>query len=227
MRISISIFSIIIFCGCIRQESKEKKVSKNVDTLKNITTSLTSECIQKDTITNMMTKIHYIYRNGKYQISWGNNSYNRVYDSLYSCDFDKSTGLWDFVPKLISETKNNLIFKNVLWTSSGGNPDPIEYYVIICPKNVKDNIYEKIFFIQCEGSYIVYGDSHNEYVHLENIETKRIQTVTLKPKPYLSRSPTLSINKTQIKKKTFYIEYEALDKNEKTITVKDTIKIEI
>jgi hypothetical protein len=229
MRISILIFSIILLCGCGIQESKKTSSPTNIDSLslKTDTTSLITECIQKDIIMAMSTKIHYIYRNGKYQISWGDNSYNRIYDSLYSCDYDKSTGLWDFVPKIYSETKNNLIFTNILWTSSGGNPAPLEYYAIICPKNTKDSIYEKEFFIESEGDYLVCGDPYNEYVHLENIETKRRQTITLKPKPYLSRSPTLSIQKTQIKGKSIYLEYEALDTNQEITTIKKTFKIVI
>lgn len=227
MRVSILIFSIILLYGCGRQGSKETSILTNIDSLKTDITSLRTECIQKDTIIGMGTKIHYIYRNGKHQISWGDKSYNRIYDSLYSCDYDKSTGLWDFVPKLNSETKNNLIFTNILWTSSGGNPTPLEYYAIICPKNSKDSVFEKDFFIKSEADYLVYGDPDNENVHIVNIETKRSQTIILTPKPYLSRSPTLFIQEIEIKGKSFYIEYESLDKSDETITIKKTFKIEI
>ena len=227
MRISILIFSIILICGCGRQESKETSLQTNIDSVKIDTTSLTTECTQRDTITGMGTKIHYLYRNGKFQISWGDNSYKRAYDSLYSCHYDKSTGLWDFVPKLYSETKNNLIFVNILWTSSGGNPAPIEYYAIVFPKNIKDSIFEKEFFINSIGEYLIYGDPENEYIHLINIETKKNQTVLLKPKPDLSRSPTLSIQKTEIKGKTFYIKYESLDKNDEIKSIESTFNLEI
>ncbi|MBI3232523.1 MAG: hypothetical protein HYZ42_00525, partial [Bacteroidetes bacterium] len=214
MRILNLVFSIIILCGCGSQESKETSSQTNIDTVRTDTSTLITECIQKDTITDMGTTIHYIYRNGKHQISWGDKSYNRIYDSLYSCDYDNSTGLWDFVPKLNSETKNNLIFTNILWTTSGSNPAPLEYYAIICPKNSKDTIFEKDFFIDKEADYLVYGDPDNENVHIVNMETKRSQTIILIPKPYISRSPTLSIQKTEIKGKTFYIEYGSLDKSD-------------
>lgn len=227
MRITSLIFCIIIFYSCNTNESKETASKRSIDSVKTDTTSMTAECIQGDTTTSMGTKIHYLYRNGKFQISWGDDSYNRIYDSLYSCDYDKSTGLWNFVPKLNSETKNNLIFTNILWTSSGGNPAPLEFYAIVCPKNKKDSIFEKEFFIDSEGDYLLYGDPENENIHLINLETKRSQTVLLKPKPDLSRSPTLSIQKTEIKEKSLYIRYESIDKNDETIIIEKTFKIEI
>jgi hypothetical protein len=227
MRISILTFSIILICGCDRQENKETSSQTNIDSVKIDSTSLTIECIQRDTVTSMGTKIHYLYRNGKFQISWGDNSYNRIYDSLYSCDYDKSTGLWDYVPKLNNETKNYLIFTNILWTSSGGNPAPLEYYAIVFPKNNIDSVFEKEFFINSNGEYLIYGDPENENVHLLNIESKKSQTILLKPKPDLSRSPTLSIRKTEINGKTLSIKYESLDKKDEIIIIDKTFNIEI
>lgn len=227
MRISILLFSILLLCGCSRQDRKATSLQTNINAVKVDTTVLITECIQRDTITGMGTKIHYLYRNGKFQISWGDNSYQRTYDSLYTCNYNTSTGLWNFVPKLYSETKNNLIFTNVLWTSSGGNPAPLEYYAIVFPKNVKDSIFEKVFFINSIEAYLIYGDFENENIHLINIETKRNQMILLKPKPDLSRSPTLSILKTEIKGKTFYIKYESLDKNDKIESIERAFNIEI
>ena len=227
MRISILIFSIILLCGCGRQKGKETSILTNIDSLITDSTSLTTECIQKDTVTVLGTKIHYIFRNGKYLISWGDSSYNRIHDSFYSCDYDKSTGLWDFVPKLNSETKNNLIFTNIFWTSSGGNQAPLEFYAIICPKNNKDSIFEKEYFIDSEGDYLIYGDSENATIHLINIETKKSQTIILKPKPYLSRSPTLSIRNTEIKGRLLNIKYESLDKSDEIRIIEKTFNIEI
>lgn len=227
MKISSLIFCIILFYGCGRQEHKDTSVSTIADALKTGAPSMTIECIQRDTITGMGTRIHYINYNGKYQVSWGDNSYNRVYDSLYTCYHDDRTGLWDFVPKLNSETKNNLIFTNILWTSSGGNPAPLEFCAIICPKNVKDSIFEKEFFIDCKGDYLIHGDFENENIHLINIETKKNQTFILNPKPYSSRSPTLAILKTVFKGKSIYIKYESVDKNDDTIIIERTFKIEI
>lgn len=227
MKISILIFSIILIYGCGRQGSKGTLLQTKIDSVKIDTNTLTIECIQRDTITSMGTKIHYLYRNGKFQISWGDNLYKRAYDSLYSCNYDKSTGLWDLVPKLYSETKNNIIFTNILWTSSGGNPAPLEYYAIVFPKNIKDSIFEKEFFINSIEEYLIYGDPESENIHLINVETKKSQTVLLKPKPYISRSPTLSIQKTEIKEKTLYIKYESLDKSDEIKSIERTFNIEI
>lgn len=227
MRISILIFSIVLICGCGRQENKKTFPHTNSGSVKFDTSSLTTECIQRDTVTEMGTKIYYLYLNGKFQISWGDNTYNRIYDSLYTCYYDKSTGLWDFVPKIFSETKNYLVFTNVLWTSSGGNPAPLEYYAIVCPKNIIDNVFERDFFIDSSGEYLIYGDHKNENLHLLNIETKKCQTVFLKPRPEQSRSPTISILKTEIKGKSFFVIYKSLDKNDEVINIERKFNIEI
>lgn len=227
MRITNIIFCILIFNSCGIQEGNEKSNLSSKDNVNADTTSIDVNCIQRDTITKMGTKIHYINRNGKFQISWGDNTYNRVYDSLFTCDFDTSTGLWNFVPKLFSETKNNLIFTNILSTSSGGNPAPLEYNAIILPKNKKDSIFNKDFFINCYGVYLIYGDFEYENIHLINIETKKNQTFKLKPKPAISRSPTLTIQKTEIREKKLYINYESLNKKDEIIIVENTFLIEI
>jgi hypothetical protein len=227
MRITNLILCILLLSGCGRQQIKEQSEQVKIETLKPDATDIRVECIQKDTTTRMGTTIHYLYHDKKFQISWGDNTYNRIYDSLYSCYYDKDYGLWDFVPKLNYETKNHLIFSNIQWTSSGGNPAPLEFYAIVCPKNKNDSIFEKEFFINCDGDYLIYGDPKNENIHLLNLETTKSQTVLLKPKPYLSRSPTLSIREAEIKEKSFYIKYESLDKNDQIISIEKTFKIEI
>lgn len=152
---------------------------------------------------------------------------SRIYDSLYSCQFDKNTGLWDFVPKFKFETKNNLVFINILETSSGGNPAPLDYYAIILPKNKKDTIFEKELFINCERDYLIYGDWDNDNIHILNLESKNGQNIILTPKLALSRSPTMSIQETKIKNSIFYIKYETLDKNDNLKIVEKTFKLEI
>lgn len=227
MRILIIIFVITFFNECGRNDSNKTSAIINIDSLKTNNTHFSVECIQRDTITELGTKIHYINRNGKFQISWGDNTYNRIYDSLFYCDYDKNSGLWNFVPKLNNETRKNLIFTNILWTSSGANPAPIEFYAIVCPKNKMDSIFEKEFFINSQGDYLVYGDPNNENINIINIETKKYQAILLRPEPYLSKSPTSSILKTEIKGETLYIKYEALDKNEETIIIEKKFTIEI
>ncbi|HTF81458.1 MAG TPA: hypothetical protein VL947_07030 [Cytophagales bacterium] len=174
----------------------------------------------------MGTKVRYQYRNNKFQISWGDASYSRVYDSLYACDY-KDNVLYDFVPKYNSETKNHLVFTNILWTSSGSNLAPIELYAIIFPKNIDGNILEKEFFIKSEGDYLIYGDPEPINIHLMNVETQKHQTIELTPKLGLSRSPTSSILMTQIKEKMFYIKYESFDKSDNTKIIERIYKIKI
>ncbi|MEN2399292.1 hypothetical protein GKZ90_0005860 [Flavobacterium sp. MC2016-06] len=227
MKITNLIFLILLFysCGNRTKNNTEKKL--DTVSIKTDTISLSKECVQNDTITASGTKIKYVYRKGKYKISYGDKYYNRIYDSLYTCDYDKNTGLWDFVPKLQSETKNNLIFTNILWTSSGGNPAPLEYYAIVLPKNKKDKGFEKDFFIICQEDYLVYGDPETENIHIINLETKKTQLIKLKPKPEFARSPTLSIQETNIKKNTLHIKYQSLDKNDEAIIIETKYKIGI
>lgn len=225
MRIIYLIISLILLQSCVNNsENKLKKESENIP-LKTNKSQLAKECIQKDTITDLGTSIKYIYSNGKYKISYSGKFYSKTYDSLYTCNYNKNDGLWDFVPKLHSETKSNLIFTNILWTSSGGNPEPLEYYAIVLPKSNSDKAYEKDFFISCMGNYLVYGDSKNEKIHITNLETKKTQLINLIPKPDLSRSPTSSILDTKIEKNVFSVKYQSLNRNDEIITVEKEFKI--
>lgn len=227
MRIFCFSFTIILFYSCTNPKSNNTENKATVNSVKKDTSFLTKECIQIDTITATGTKIHYINRKGQFQISWGNDSYQRSSDSLYECFYDETGEVWDFVPKYYSETKNYLVFERLSWTSSGGNPAPLEYSAIVFPKNMKDSICEKEFFIDCIDGILLYGDSDNENLHLLNIETKKSQLILLSPKPYTSRSPTLSIRQTKIEKKVLFIKYESLDKEDETVINKKTFKIKI
>jgi len=203
------------------------KIEKNSDSVKS-KDYISPECIQRDTITPLGTKIHYNYKDDKFQISCSSDKFKRTYDSLYTCNKDENSGVWDFVPKLKAETKNNLIFIYVSWTSSGGDPEPLEFNVIVLPKNDTDSAYEKEFFIGFEKGYLVYDDSkNNEIIYLLNVETKKLQTITLVPKQYLSRSPTLNIQEIKIVNNEFKIKYESLDKNDEIYTVNKTFKMKI
>jgi hypothetical protein len=214
MTIKHLVFSIILFSSCNRPGAKNTEISVRPDSDKIDSTVLTTECIQRDTITQMGTRIHYFYAKGKFTFTWGDTSYSRVYDSSYSCSYDKSIGLWDFVPKLKFETKSTLVLTNILETSSGGNPAPLDFYAIVLPKNKEDTAFEKELFIACEGEYLIYGDWHNDTVHILNLETKKSQNIILTPIPDISRSPTMSIKNIKISGSFFFIEYEALGKND-------------
>ena len=227
MKIRYLIFSVFLLQSCENRTKNNTERESETISIKTDTTTLAKECVQNDTTTNSGTKIKYIYTNGKYKISYGNKFYSRTYDSLYTCNYDKSTGLWDFVPKLQSETKNNLIFTNILWTSSGGNPAPLEYYAIVLPKNKIEKTFEKEFFITCEGNYLVYGDAESNTIHLINLETKKSQDEILYPPPAISRSPTMSIQETKFDKNSLFIKYESVDGNGDTKIIKMEIKLKI
>lgn len=239
MKYTTLIILILITFSCQTSQNKVDNEKKEVVQLDSIQTDsipilkeLAEQCIQKDTITAMGTSIDYFYENENegFRITWADNSYKRSSDSLYNCFFDEGTGTWDFVPKYIHETKNTVVLQNILFTSSGANPAPLEYYVIVLPKNEKDTISEIELFIMTEGNYLVYGDAYMEDVHILNLETKKEQTVKLSPKILYIRSPTMAIQKTKIEKKIFYIEYEALKKvgeDYEEIIVKKSFKIKI
>ncbi|MNK06493.1 hypothetical protein D3C87_243920 [compost metagenome] len=139
----------------------------------------------------------YSQINNSVKLSWGNDSYIRSHDSLFMC-IDDRFGRWDFIPKYVSETNNYLVLENVISTSSGGNPAPIEFSAMIFPKRMNDSIYEKEMYIDIHNNYIIYllgvrADS----LEILNIETKKSQICILNPKPVpFSKSPTFIITKT-------------------------------
>jgi len=224
MKIKI-ITLLILFYGCNKVDNKQNQIKHNL--VKTDTLKIDPECAQKDTITPFGTKIYYLQQDGKFKISWENNNQKRVYDSIYSCNYDKETGLWDFVPKFNSETKNNLVFTKILFTSSGANPAPLEHSAIILPKNKSDLPYELDFFIAKENDYLVYGDDGSNTIHIINLETKKVQDEILYPQPAISRSPTMSIRETKFNKNYLIIKYEGVDENFDTKTIKTKIKLKI
>ena len=86
-----------------------------------ITDTLCAECQQKDTITPMGVKIQYKYKNGVFKIICSDKSFTRELDSSYICNKNQN-GVWDFVPKFEYETKNYLVFNNVLSTFDKSHP---------------------------------------------------------------------------------------------------------
>ncbi|MDI9309769.1 MAG: hypothetical protein QM535_06105 [Limnohabitans sp.] len=223
MKIKVLIL-LVLLCSCNKNKEK-KKIIKEIavkDTLK-----VDKRCLQRDTVTPMGTKIGYLYQDGKFKITWGDTNYKRVYDSIYSCDYDKNTGIWDFVPKYESETKNTIVLTNILFTSSGGNPAPLEFSAVVLPKNKKDSPYEIDFFITKKGDYLVYGDMEESKIHLLNLETKKKQKIKLNPYPAIFRSPTSSILETSIYKNTLFIKYESDDENSESEIIVKKIKIVI
>jgi hypothetical protein len=219
------IMVFLLFCSCVKADRKQdipKDELKETAAIK-----IDSQCVQKDIITPLGTKICYLNQDGKFKVSWENADYKRVYDSVYSCYYDKETGYWDFVPKFNSETKNTLVLTKVLYTSSGANPAPLEYSVLVLPKNKTDLPFERDFFITQEKDYLVYGDGKSNAIHLLNLETGKSQDEILYPSPVLSRSPTMSIHETKINKNSLFIKYESIDENDDIKIIAVEIKLKI
>lgn len=205
---------------CVVASEGQVAPASHQDSLRSTARPMAKECIQRDTLTASGTRIHYEFDGEGFRIVWGDRSYTRASDSTYSCDFDPQTGLWDFVPKFHSETKNHLVFTNILWTSSGGNPAPLEEEAIVLPKNLQDSIAHEPFFIDAQGDYLVYGDPNNGSIHISNLETNQNRTFPLSPEPALLRSPTMPIRKTRIAKGELYVQYLSIDRDENEVIVR-------
>jgi len=197
----ISFALAFFFCsGCHRAADQPTQPAKPAVPKQAANTAAASECAQKDTTTAMGTRIRYLLQDGGYKITWGDTTYQRVTDSLYTCEYVEGSGLWSYVPAYHSETKNTLVFTATFENSSGGNPSAISEIALVLPKNRQDSIYTQEFFLKAEGNYLVYCQNYFEPDKLvvQNLETKRAQRITLRPKPLLFRTPGLSINNVKI-----------------------------
>jgi len=116
-----------------------------------------------------------------------------------------------------------------LSTSSGGNPAPIDFSVMVLPKNITDSIYEKEMYIDHAGDYIIYlTGASADSLSVLNLETKKIQICALNPQPLIfAKSPTFIIQKTKIKNKVLHVEYEDLDSNDSTVIRKNKFRLTI
>lgn len=215
----------IIYLNSCCQKPEKQDASYTTEDSTISTTVLAKECVQKDTTTQLGTQIHYIYQNGKFQISWGDKTYKRTYDSSFTCYVDSLTGIWNLVPKYYAETQNHLVFRSILWTSGGANPAPLEYAAIIFPKNLNDSICEKEFLIDKIEGYLIYGDPLDG-IQVLNIDTKKIQTIFLRPLPIVSRAPTSSIIDIKINKNKIWIKYEGCTEDNNGI-VENSITLRI
>ena len=147
---------------------------------------------------------------------------------MFVCRLDEH-GLWDYIPHYVSETENNLVFTNVISTSSGANPAPIDFSAMIFPKKISDSIYEKYYFLDKHNDYIIYLPSARaDSIEILNIETKKSQMCMLNPRPVpFLKSPTFIITKTKVFNKKLEIEYIGLDKNDNEVTRKNTFKLKV
>lgn len=211
--LNFCLFVLIPWCAALAVSGSR------TDSLKIAAASLVKECRQRDTTTPRGTRIQYAPGPDGFRIVWGDRSYRRTSDSAYTCFLDSATGVWDFVPKLHAETKAKLVFTHTLWTSSGGNPAPLEEEAILFPKNARDSLVEIPFFIDVQRGYLVAGDPHTELLHLLHLETSQVRTFTLDPKPAPQRSPTMPIRKVRVAKGKLTVQYLSLDGEENEVPV--------
>ncbi len=157
-------------------------------------------CQPRDTITALNTSVCYVAQAKGFKISWGDGQYRRLYDSLYTCEDSDTIGLWNDIPSYYAETPNTLVFVCPFARSSGGNPIPINFYALVLPKNQQDSVYTRENFLRAKGNYLVYcqNEFEPEKLVVQNLETKRTQRITLRPKPLLFRVAGLSINDVKI-----------------------------
>jgi len=191
-----------IIVGCGSKIKDNSIVAKGVvnDSL------LPPDCIPANFKTKSGTQVMYTRIGNAVQLSWGDETYTRSYDSLFTCQ-DSRYGRWDFIPKFLSETKNYLVFEELLSTSGGSNPAPIDFSVIMFSKNMKDSVYEKEMYINKHGDYLVYiAGWKADSLAVLNIESKKTQICRLSPDPLpFAKSPTFIIKKTKIKDKVFLV----------------------
>jgi len=185
----------------------------------------TDQCKPRDTTSADGTLVKYIACKDEYRIEWSNRGFRRTTDSLYHCHIWES-GVWDFIPKLHADARRYLVFTNVAFTSSGGNPDPLEYSVLLFPKNQSGKIRELDFFVDMIGNYLVYSSDFGE-LHLMNLETDEVQDIELRPTPAFIRSPTIPIEEVCIQDRTLIVEYEAVDENGEDLRGLNFFRIEI
>ena len=229
MRLCCLLLFYLLFTSC-GSKSIENKNAGDVNTGND--SLLPASCIPANFTTRLGTKVMYTRVGNEVKLSWGNNTYTRSHDSLFTCADYTGSGRWDFIPKYDAETKNHLIFTNVLSTSSGGNPAPIDFSVLVLPKNTVDSIYQKDMYIKSHKNYIIYvsdSESFVESLDILNVETKKKQVCTLSPQSVIfARSPTFVIQSTVIKNKMLHVEYETYDENlDSIIIVKNKFRLTI
>ena len=196
----------------------------NVSDTKNIE----NKCIQKDTVTALGTIIKYHKVDEGFKISYQDGSFQRTLDDEFTCRTDEF-GVWDDVPKFENETINYFILKYVFSTSSGGNPAPIDFSILIIPKHSLEKILVKDCFIDMKENYVIYLDEeNNSKIKILNLESKKEQTIKLRSNPAPIKGITLFIRKVNINKNKLIISYETLNKKiEDSILVTEEYKLKI
>jgi len=196
----------------------------------NLAISKNSEdkCFQKDTITTLGTIIKYKKDDNVFKISYQDGLFQRTLDEDFECRIDEF-GVWDDVPKFENETLNYFVLKYVFSTSSGANPTPIDFSVLIIPKHSFEKVLVKDCFIKMKGNYVVYLDEeNNSKIKVLNLESKKNQTIKLRSNPAPIKGITLFIREVIITEHKLTISYETLnEKMEDIVLVTEEYKLKI
>ncbi|RZK23022.1 MAG: hypothetical protein EOO43_08940 [Flavobacterium sp.] len=114
-------------------------------------------------------------------------------------------------------------------TSSGGNPAPIDFAVLIIPKHSLAPIIQKDWFLKMQQNYIIYLDEvNNRKVIVLNLESQKSQSIELKSEPAPIKGITLFVKEVEIKSNSFKISYESVDyENDELKLVKETYALKI
>lgn len=190
--------------------------------------TIKNSCNQKDTITLWGTIIKYRKVNDGFKISYQDGQFHRTLDNDFECTIDEF-GVWDNVPKFENETVNYFVLKYVFSTSSGENPAPIDFSVLIIPKHSFKKVLVKDCFLKMKGNYVVYIDEEDDSkIRILNLESKKKQTIKLSSKPASIKGITLFIRKVEITNNKLLISFETFnEKLEEIILVTEEFKLKI
>ncbi|MBP6456947.1 MAG: hypothetical protein KA275_09505 [Chitinophagaceae bacterium] len=119
----------------------------------------------------------------EYQINWGDKNYKRKYHETFGCWQSTDKEICDFTPKVDTMTDNEIILRVTTSTPSVSNCSPIEYKMIYLPNNKKEEPFEIEFYQKTIGRYVIFSNSLDT-ISVMNLETKKIQSMELNPKPY-------------------------------------------
>ena len=114
-------------------------------------------------------------------------------------------------------------------TSSGANPAPIDFSILIIPKHSFEKVLVIDCFIKMIGNYIIYLDEeNNSKINILDLESKKKQTIKLHSEPAPIKGATLFVRKVELNKNKLIVSYETLNKKmEDIVLVTEEYKLKI
>jgi len=179
------------------------------------------ECTKGVTLSTATTRIRYLPaptedggRGWKVEVRSGDVV--RTDTESYACFRDPDGQLWDFLPKLVDETRRYVVFEGLLTTSSGSNPAPLEVQATLVPKDRHSSI-KVLENLVARSSRHVVGIDPFGLLTILDLETGKESKVRLNPRPASARTPSLSIRKATLGKQTLDLRYEILDAQDEPV----------